>query len=133
MNSYFSSKVFTCIVIDDDPSFLKVMELCLSKIPCLSILGFYTNPIDALEAFREAGQIDFLFIDVRMPISGLDFAARIREQVNFLVFLSAYPEHALDAFSVSADHYLLKPVTFEAIERAVDRILKNAGYSCQES
>jgi len=108
------------------------MELCLSKISCIKALGFYSDPAIAIRAFDELDYVDFLFVDVRMPISGIEVASRIRDQVRFLIFLTAYPEFALDAFSVSADHYLVKPVSLEAIEEAIERVMKREGLTCRK-
>ncbi|RZA24711.1 MAG: response regulator transcription factor, partial [Proteobacteria bacterium] len=55
---------------------------------------------------------------------GLELAKNIREKAKYLVFTTAHPDYALQAFDVQSDQYLLKPISFAKFALGIDRILK---------
>jgi len=117
--------VISCIVVDDEQLILDELVAFL-KGAGVSVIGAYDNPHIALEAIIENGP-DVVFLDVEMPeINGIELAKRIRENCSetFVVFVTAYKEYALNAFGVSAIHYLLKPVNVDGIKEAIERISK---------
>lgn len=68
---------------------------------------------------------DVAFLDIRMPgRTGLDAALEIAEQAR-VVFVTAYEQHALEAFEAGAVDYLLKPIDQERLAQTVDRIRRN--------
>ncbi len=75
-------------------------------------------------ALCEAYPIDLVFMDIHMPgMDGLEAAAQIsRQQLPpAIVFTTAYSEHALEAFSVQAVDYLLKPIRREKLRSALEK------------
>ncbi|KQN35986.1 hypothetical protein ASE92_07550 [Pedobacter sp. Leaf41] len=85
----------------------------LQAVPKLSLLESFSDPTAAVRAIKENQRVDFLFLDINMEISGPDIARILRDDVRFIVFVTGHPEHAPDAFSVHADRYLVKPVSFQ--------------------
>jgi two-component system response regulator AlgR len=69
-----------------------------------------------------SGDIDAMFLDIRMPrLTGLEVAAWSGGKIP-TVFITGYADHAIKAFEVSAVDYLLKPVTLERLARTLDRL-----------
>ncbi len=77
----------------------------------------------ALEQF----QPDLLFLDVEMPgRSGVDIASQISDvNLPFIVFVTAYPQHATKAFDIGAVDYIVKPIDTDRLHLAIDRVERN--------
>ena len=87
----------------------------------LEILAECGDGLSALEALEER-QPQIVFLDIRMPgLSGLD-VARAASGRSHVVFVTAYDEHALEAFEAGAADYLLKPVTADRLAVTVERL-----------
>jgi DNA-binding LytR/AlgR family response regulator len=81
---------------------------------------------DAVLAWiREGPEVDALFLDIRMPGAGGLEVLRALEAPIPVVFVTAFAEHAVDAFSEAAADYLLKPVTAGRLEKCLARLLAN--------
>ncbi len=115
------------IIVEDEGPILALMERLIGRHPALGVVGAFTDPLAALEQFP-ALKPDAVFLDVEMPkMGGLELADRLRTRDEELqvVFTTAYPGYAIEAFRVNAVDYLLKPVTPDSLERVVARLLKN--------
>lgn len=115
------------MIVEDERPILGLMERLVGRHPLLETVGAYDGPLAALERFAEL-KPDAVFLDVEMPkMGGLELAEKLRtidEDVQ-VVFTTAYPNYAVEAFRVSAVDYLLKPVTADALERVIQRLAKN--------
>lgn len=112
------------LLIDDEELSLEVMEIMLCKLNDIEIVGKYTNPITALEDLEKV-QVDVVFLDMEMPgMHGLEFAEEIVEKYSHIevLFVTAYPQFALEAFEVNAIDYLLKPVSMKRLQKAIKKI-----------
>ncbi|MDP6607613.1 MAG: LytTR family DNA-binding domain-containing protein [Vicinamibacterales bacterium] len=112
------------VVVDDEQ--LAREELCflLEQLDDLSVIG---QAGDGPEALRIIGDLDpdVVFLDVQMPgLTGFQVARELlTEQARAqIVFVTAYDQHALEAFEVNAVDYLLKPVEASRLAQAVDRV-----------
>jgi two-component system response regulator LytT len=112
------------LVVDDEK--LAREELCflLDQLGGSEIVG---EAGDGVMALRAAGELrpDLMFLDVQMPgLSGFEVARRLVEAdiPLALVFVTAFDQYAIEAFSVNAVDYLLKPVDAERLERTLDRV-----------
>jgi DNA-binding LytR/AlgR family response regulator len=111
-----------CIVIDDEPLALELLESYIKRIPYLSLKGLYHDPCNALEVIR-SGKVDLVFIDIHMPdISGIEFLKSLEVLPRF-VFVTAHDKFAILGFEMNAIDYLLKPVSFSRFLKASDRVL----------
>jgi DNA-binding LytR/AlgR family response regulator len=95
-------------------------------------VGTVATAGDAAEALRvlESEPVDALFLDIRMPgLDGLELARILRRfsAPPPVVFVTAYDEHALEAFDLRAVDYLMKPVREERLHEAVGRVLEARG------
>ncbi len=112
-----------CIIVDDEPLALDILEEYIRRTPLLTLAGRYTSSVDALAALRGGG-IDLALLDIQMPgLGGIDLARSVIEAGGGarVVFTTAFPDYALEGFRVDALDYLLKPVSFEEFTQAVAR------------
>jgi len=115
------------IIVEDEKPILDLMERLVGRHPLLEVAGTFASPLEALARFEEL-KPDAAFLDVEMPkMGGIELAGKLKEVREDLqvVFTTAYPGYAVDAFRVNAADYLLKPVTPEELERVVARIARN--------
>jgi two-component system LytT family response regulator/two-component system response regulator LytT len=112
------------LVVDDEQ--LAREELCflLGQAGGVEIVG---QAPDGVEALRLAGGLkpDVIFLDVQMPgLTGFEVARRLLhvEAPPQIVFVTAFDQHALDAFAVNAVDYVLKPVDEIRLQQTLDRL-----------
>jgi two-component system LytT family response regulator/two-component system response regulator LytT len=113
----------TVVVVDDEQ--LARDELCfmLEELGGVSILGRSGNGQEALDLIART-EPEVVFLDVQMPgLTGFEVARRLRERktASQIVFVTAFDQHALEAFEVNAVDYLLKPVDAARLAEAVER------------
>ncbi len=112
-----------CLAIDDEPVALEIVKNHLSKIDYINLVHTCNN---ATEAFNHLIQhnIDLIFLDINMPgITGIAFAKAINPETK-IIFTTAYREYAVEGFDLQAVDYLLKPISFPRLYKAVETYLK---------
>ncbi|MFC5471489.1 response regulator [Cohnella suwonensis] len=115
------------IIVEDEEPILDLMERLVGRHPMLEVAGAFTSPIEALERYSQL-KPDAAFLDIEMPkMGGIELAEKLKaiDEELQVVFTTAYPGYAVDAFRVSAVDYLLKPVTPDDLERVAGRLSKN--------
>ena len=113
------------LVVDDEQ--LAREELCyqLQRLAEVEVVAQAGNGLEALSAVERV-EPDLVFLDIQMPgLTGFEVARRLLsrgpELTPALVFVTAFDQHAIEAFEVNAVDYLLKPVEPTRLEQAVDR------------
>jgi two-component system, LytTR family, response regulator LytT len=112
------------IVVDDEQ--LAREELCyqLGQAGDIEIVAQAGNGLEALTAVERL-EPDLVFLDIQMPgLGGFEVARRLGERgedMPALVFVTAYDQHAIEAFEVNAVDYLLKPVEAARLDQALQR------------
>ena len=115
------SKELTCIIVDDEPPAIRLLEKYVEKVSFLKGESTFTKPLEAL-SFLENNQVNLVFLDIQMPnITGIQLSKIINENIK-VIFTTAYPDFALESYNVSAMDYLLKPIEFERFYKAVKKI-----------
>lgn len=110
-----------CLLIDDEPPALKVLESHMAQINGLEIVGQCRNAIEALDILHQR-PVDVLFLDIKMPkLLGTDFLRNLSQPPK-VVFVSAYREYAVEGYELDAVDYLVKPVSFERFVKAVAKL-----------
>jgi len=121
-----STDALRTIVVDDEQ--LARDELCflLGQVDGVEVVAQAGNGIEALTVIEEHAP-DLVMLDVQMPgLTGFEVARRLlRAGLEAqIVFVTAYDQHAIEAFEVNAVDYLLKPVEPERLARSVERARK---------
>lgn len=115
-----------CVIIDDEQYAIDALARYIAKLENLQLISTYNDPINALNMITAEDKIDFIFMDVEMPgLNGIELAKMLRDKVRYLVFTTNYSTHAIEAFQVQANHYLLKPISFAKFALAIGELLEN--------
>ncbi|NDC41261.1 MAG: response regulator [Chitinophagia bacterium] len=117
--------MFKVVLIDDEPLARQLIGAYLKPYSNIEIAG---EAGDGFEGFKMIQQLqpDLLFLDVQMPrVSGFEML-ELLEQPPSVIFTTAFDEYAIKAFEAQAVDYLLKPVTRERFDKAMQKWLQRA-------
>ncbi|RYG00439.1 MAG: response regulator transcription factor [Chitinophagaceae bacterium] len=115
-------KVMKCLIIDDEPLAIDVIENYLSRIRDVEI-SRSQNPLDAMQLMKQV-KFDLLFLDIQMPLlTGFEFLRTIKDP-PMVIITTAFREYAVESFEFEVLDYLVKPVSFPTFMRALERALK---------
>jgi two-component system LytT family response regulator len=110
-----------CIIVDDEPLALDILEDYISKVPFLTLVKRCENPIEALQLVQ-AGGINLVFLDVQMPeLTGIQFLKIAGTKCHYIL-TTAYPQYALESYDLNVADYLLKPIAFDRFYKAVEKV-----------
>jgi DNA-binding LytR/AlgR family response regulator len=113
------------LAVDDEVPALEDLVRMLSASPAVEHVLAAASAEEALLALSDAGAVDAVFLDVRMPgLDGLELARVLRrfERPPAVVFVSAFDVFAVDAFELAALDYLVKPVSRQRLDAAIERV-----------
>ncbi len=114
-----------CLLIDDEPPALEILQSHINQIDGLEIVGKCSNAVEAIDLLHKKS-VDLMFLDIKMPkILGTDFLRSLSHPPK-VVFVTAYREYAVDGFELEAVDYLVKPVSFERFLKAINRLKRNS-------
>lgn len=118
------------VIVDDEPLARSHLRRLLTHEEDMEILAECEDGPSAVAALRDL-QPDVVFLDIRMP--GMDgfgvLEALSPDRVPWTIFITAYDEHAVQAFEKSALDYLLKPISRARVQAAVARLRARLGSS----
>jgi two-component system LytT family response regulator/two-component system response regulator LytT len=117
------------VLVDDEQLARDELGYLLGRIGGVEVLGQAGNGIEALTTIERL-QPDVVFLDVQMPgLTGFEVARRMLDAraSSHIIFVTAYDQHAIEAFEVNAVDYLLKPVDPARLEVAVERARRRVG------
>ena len=110
------------IIVDDEPKAIELIRTYLAHFKGVEVAGTFRNTLKALE-FLNKEKIDLVLLDINMPhLSGLSLSRMINPSTK-IIFTTAYSEHAVESYEVSAVDYLLKPISFERFTKAINKVL----------
>lgn len=112
------------LIVDDEGHAREDLSDLLTELARVDTIDVVADANDALLQLQEH-RYEALFLDIRMPgLDGLQLASVLRRfaEPPSIVFVSAYEDHAVDAFSLEATDYLLKPVSSDRLALTLDRI-----------
>ena len=110
----------SCMIVDDEPLAVKLLESFVAKTPDLELLGSYTDSVEAINAIREK-RPQLLFLDIQMPdLNGMELAHMLPEGTK-VIFTTAFKEYAFESYEVSALDFLLKPIRYNKFLAAVEK------------
>jgi two-component system, LytTR family, response regulator len=122
-----TSRPLRTLIVDDEPMARAHLRSLLAAREDIEVAGECASGLAAVDLLRQ-GDFDLVLLDIQMPER--DGLAVVREvgvdRMPPVIFVTAYDEHALDAFEVHAFDYLLKPVNRERFAEAIDRVVRIA-------
>src|SRR6476660_9731864 len=111
------------VLVDDEQRARDELGYLLGQVGGVEVIGQAGNGVEALTTIGRL-QPDVVFLDVQMPgLTGFEVARRMltTDATSHIIFVTAYDQHAIEAFEVNAVDYLLKPVDPSRLEMALER------------
>ena len=111
------------VLVDDEQLARDELGYLLGEVGGVEVIGESGNGVEALTTIEKL-RPDVVFLDVQMPgLTGFEVARRLVETQasSQIIFVTAYDQHAIEAFEVNAVDYLLKPVEPTRLQMAVER------------
>src|SRR6188768_4160874 len=106
------------LIADDEPIARQILREHLESMTSIEIAGEAASGTEAAQRIFELNP-DIVLLDQQMPeMDGLSVVRTLRARMPMVIFVTAFEQHALDAFDVGAIDYLLKPVRRERLEKA---------------
>lgn len=117
-----------CLLVDDEPPALKILESYIESIPNLELVGKCNNAFEAMNVLGEK-KVDLMLLDIKMPkLLGTEFLRSLKNPPK-VIFTTAHKEFALEGFELEAVDYLLKPISLERFLKAVSKIFNSASFA----
>jgi two-component system LytT family response regulator len=114
-------RVTRTLIVDDEPIARRVLKEALEFYPDVNVIGEAQDGKDALQKIRRL-QPDLVFLDLQMPVmSGFEVVQSLEPPIPVIIIVTAFDQHAIQAFEIGAIDYLLKPVKEDRLARAMDR------------
>lgn len=120
--------VLRALVVDDEQPAREELCFLLGQVDGVEVVGQAANGIEALGLIEDRSP-DVVFLDIQMPgLGGFEVARQVLQRglATQLIFVTAYDQHAIEAFEVNAVDYLLKPVDPARLEQSVQRARRRA-------
>lgn len=114
--------MITALIADDERLARAELKQLLEKIPNVEIIGEATNGNEVVEQVEKLNP-DLVFLDIEMPGKNGFEALESLSIVPQIIFVTAYDEFAIKAFDSNALDYILKPVNFNRLEKAVNKVV----------
>lgn len=109
-----------CVIIDDEPLAIQVIQSHLALLPEIEMVDSFQDPTRAFEVLNQ-GTIDLVFLDIEMPqLSGMELIKTIPSSVK-VIFTTAFRNYALESYDLDAVDYLLKPISFSRLYKAINK------------
>ena len=113
-------KTLRCIVVDDEPLAVKMLEGFVARTPFLELAGSYNDPVLALSQIRTLAP-DLVFMDIQMPdLDGMELSRMLPDGTR-VIFTTAFKQYAYESYEVSALDFLLKPIRYQKFLEAAQK------------
>ena len=114
------------LIVDDEPLARSGLRHMLGEVEWIGCVGEAANGLAAVEAINTL-QPELVFLDIQMPgLLGTEVIARVQHE-PFVVFTTAYAQHAVAAFELGALDYLLKPFGEDRLRATLERVRAAVG------
>jgi two-component system LytT family response regulator len=115
------SQALRVALADDEAIARKRLSRLLGELPDVKVV-LVSESGEALLEELPAAAPDILLLDIQMPgLSGIEVQARLGPDAPYVIYVTAHPQHALDAYDAGAIDYVLKPVEEQRLARAIER------------
>jgi len=109
-----------CVIIDDEPLAITLIEAHIAKIPNLEVVATCNNAMEGFEVLKSK-QVDLIFLDIQMPmLTGIEFLRSLSHPPK-VILTTAYREYAVESYELEVVDYLLKPISFDRFFKAVNK------------
>ena len=113
-------KNLSCIIVDDEPLAVKLLETFVNKTPGLELTASFTDSVEAVQVIKTA-KVDLLFLDIQMPdLNGMELAHIVPPETR-IIFTTAFKEYAFESYEVEALDFLLKPIRYNKFLSAIEK------------
>ncbi|WP_295984393.1 LytTR family DNA-binding domain-containing protein [uncultured Algibacter sp.] len=110
-----------CIIIDDEPLAISVIENHLKNFDHVEIVETFNNPLKAYRILEQE-KIDLIFLDINMPqMTGFAFIGNLSHK-PLIVITTAYREYAVKSFELNILDYLVKPIPFNRFLKTINKV-----------
>ena len=113
-------KTLRCIIVDDEPLAVKMLEGFVARTPFLELAGSFNDPVLALSEIR-AQSLELVFLDIQMPdLDGMELSRMLPPETR-VIFTTAFKQYAFESYEVSALDFLLKPIRYQKFLEAAQK------------
>lgn len=113
-------KTLRCIIVDDEPLAVKMLEGFVERTPFLELAASFNDPVLALSEIR-AKAPELVFLDIQMPdLDGMELSRMLPPDTR-VIFTTAFKQYAFESYEVSALDFLLKPIRYQKFLEAAQK------------
>ncbi len=110
-----------CVLVDDEPLALKVLQNYFANFPEFEVVGTFNNSLEALD-FINNNSLDTVFLDINMPMmSGFELI-RLMENKPKIIITTAFREFAAESYDLEVLDYLIKPIPLPRFIKCINKI-----------
>ncbi|MEM8724773.1 MAG: LytTR family DNA-binding domain-containing protein [Pseudomonadota bacterium] len=123
------------LIVDDEPLAVERIQVICAEIKAINVVGTASDGAGALR-LSEKLTPDLMLLDMTMPeVDGLGVAGKLADSENppAVIFVTAHDHFAVEAFDLEAIDYVLKPVSADRLERAIERAIARRGARKEKS
>ena len=114
----------SCIIVDDEPLARAALASLLSRFDNLDVVAECGDTFKAWQVLQEH-KVDLMFLDIEMPeVTGLDFLRSLKHPPA-VILTTAFRQYAVEGYELEVADYLLKPVSFERLMKALDKYYRS--------
>ena len=118
------AKNLNCLIVDDDPMSVKIIEKFVGQTDFLSHIGSCNSAVEASSLLKNE-KIDLIILDVEMPeMTGIELLESLQHQPQ-VIFITSKEEYAVTAFKHNVTDYIVKPPVYARFLSAANRALDN--------
>lgn len=115
------SKKMNCVIVDDDELSRRILEKFVERTGFLALVSSLGSAIEAVDIVNDEQEIDLIFLDIEMPeMTGMEFLRSLNDLPQIII-ISAKQKYALEAFEHDVTDYILKPISYPRVYKAVDK------------
>jgi DNA-binding LytR/AlgR family response regulator len=110
-----------CLIVDDEPLALDVLESYIQRVEGLELVGRCENALQAFDVLQQQN-VDLLFLDIQMPkLDGIEFLKSLQQKPK-VIFTTAFRDYAMEAYELDVVDYLLKPIPFSRFLKGLSKV-----------
>lgn len=110
-----------CLIVDDNQMARLAMKQLVSQVQSLDLIAECTDVMEAYN-YVNKGQVDLMLLDIEMPgMTGIELTKKLGNKKPLIIFTTAKPDYAVEAFELNVVDYIVKPVTLARFLQAVEK------------